>query len=64
MHKEESMNRIILEASEGMMLTDGKGYYVRVSLGDWDSPNNYREITMDEYNAILQREENREIYDM
>lgn len=54
MHKEERMNRIILEASEGMMLTDGKGYYVRVSLGDWDSPDNYREIPIEEYEKMLE----------
>lgn len=54
MHKEESMNRIILEASEGMMLTDGKGYYVRVSLGDWDSPDNYREVPIEEYEKMIQ----------
>lgn len=46
-------NRIILEASEGMMLTDGKGYYVRVSLGDWDSPDNYREVPKEEYEKML-----------
>lgn len=54
MHKEKSMNRIILEASEGMMLTDGKGYYVRVSLGDWDSPDNYREVPKEEYEKMLE----------
>jgi hypothetical protein len=58
------MERIVLEASEGMLLTNGEVYATRLELGDWDSPNKYREITMDEYNAILQREENREIYDM
>jgi hypothetical protein len=58
------MDRIVLTASEGMLLTNGEIYATRLELGDWDSPNNYREITMDEYNAILQREENREIYDM
>lgn len=58
------MERNTITAPEGMMLTDGQGYYTKVTLGDWDSSDNYRKITMDEYNAILQREENREIYDM
>lgn len=58
------MDRVTLNASEGTILTNGEIYAKRIELGDWDSPDNYREITMDEYNAILQREENRETYDM
>lgn len=47
------MDRIVLNASEGMMLTNGEGFWVRLELGDWDSPDNYREIPIEEYEKTL-----------
>lgn len=51
------MDRIVLTAPEGMMLTNGEGFWVRLELGDWDNAENYREITEEEYNALMAVEE-------
>lgn len=40
-----------LTASEGMVLTNGETYAVEVSLGDWDSAENWQEITREEAEA-------------
>jgi hypothetical protein len=40
-----------LIASEGMALTNGATYAVEVWLGDWDSPDNWQEITQEEAEA-------------
>lgn len=48
------MDRYTITAPEGMVLTDGLGYYTRVTLGDWDSPDNYREIPIEEYEKMLE----------
>lgn len=54
------MDRIVLNASEGMMLmnrgfvTNGEIFAKRVELGDWDSPDNYREIPIEEYEKMLE----------
>lgn len=45
-----------IKASEGMMLTNGNTYAVEVDLGNGDSPDNWHEITIEEYNAILEKE--------
>lgn len=37
-----------LIASEGMVLTNGEVYVAEVWLGDWDSAENWREITQEE----------------
>ena len=37
-----------LIASAGMMLTNGDIYVTEVWLGDWDSPDNWREVTEEE----------------
>lgn len=46
------MDRIVLNASEGMILTNGKIYARRIELGDWDSAENYREVPISEYNKL------------
>lgn len=51
-----TMDRIVLTASEGMMLTNGEGFWVKIELGNWDSPENYREIPVEECEAIMQAE--------
>ena len=45
---------IKLTPSEGMVLTNGETYgLVEVYLGCNDSPDNWREITVEEYNEIM-----------
>ena len=45
-------NRI--KADEGMMLTNGNAYGKTVELGIGDAPDNWHEITEEEYNAVLE----------
>lgn len=52
----------IVTADEGMILTDGKSIYASfLRLGDFDSADNYHEITKEEYEAILQAQIEEEI---
>ena len=44
-------DRIILEASEGMILTDGECYGYIIYLGTEDDADNWYEITIEEYEA-------------
>ena len=47
-----------IEASEGKMLTDGKGDYAKVKfLSDGQAPEDFHEITIAEYDAILAEKE-------
>ena len=48
------MDNRFLIASEGMLLTNGETYASKVQLSDWDSPNNWREISNKEYEAIIE----------
>lgn len=48
------MDRKVLVAKDDMWLTDGNGFYKEVALGDWDSPDNYREIPKEEYEKMLE----------
>lgn len=50
------MDRKTLIAGDGMWITDGKGYYKRVDLGNWDSVDNYTMVTDAEYNARMTTE--------
>ena len=47
---------IKLIPSEGMVLTNGETYSTEVYLGKNDSPNNWHEITVEEYEKILEKE--------
>lgn len=49
-------NERVITASEGMMLTNGEIYASSVRLGDWDIPENWHEITMEEYEAATANE--------
>ena len=48
-----TVNQTILKASEGYKLTNGTAYGSSVVLGAGDSPDNWREITIEEYNEIM-----------
>lgn len=50
--KSVKITRIVLIADEGKVLTNGETYAKSIALGDWDSANNYREITVEEYKEI------------
>ena len=47
-----------LIASTGMILTNGSAYGLVVNLGINDSPNNWYEITLQEYQEILEKNSN------
>ncbi len=51
----KEVTRTVLIADEGMMLTNGETYAKSVELGDWDSAENWREITEAEYEEIQAR---------
>jgi hypothetical protein len=55
--KTETITRIKLTASEGMILTDGKNYGKIIYLAEGVSPYNYHEIPESEYIAILEEED-------
>ena len=47
----------ILYADEGKKLTNGTTVYADfLRLGDWDNADNYTEITLEEYENILQEQ--------
>jgi hypothetical protein len=48
----KEIKTIMLEASEGHILTNGKSYGKVVALGSTDSADNWYEITLEEYNEI------------
>ena len=48
--------RIILNADEGKVLTNGQIYGVTIYLGTNDSPDNWHEITKEEYQEIMAKE--------
>jgi hypothetical protein len=45
-----------ITASEGMVLTNGEAYSKEVYLGCNDNPDNWREITEEEYIEIQKKE--------
>ena len=49
-----------LTAAEGMVLTNGETYSTEIYLGVNDSPDNWHEITEEEYNTILEAEKEQE----
>ena len=50
------MERIILKASKGMILTDGSAYGTTVYLGEGRNPKEFYEITIEEYNKLIEEE--------
>jgi hypothetical protein len=51
------MNRIVLEAKEGFIYTDGDIYGKIVFLAENINPNTFYEITEEEYLEILKKQE-------
>lgn len=54
---------IQLVASDGMVLTNGETYSREVYLGVNDTPDNWHEITEQEYNDIIEQEADEHIED-
>ena len=59
--KTETITRIKLTASEGMTLTNGETFGKEVYLGCNDAPENWHEISDEEYAKILSEQENAEV---
>ena len=59
--KSVAITRIVLIADEGKVLTNGETYAKSITLGDWDSPDNYHEITTEEYARIMEEQEDEEV---
>lgn len=55
--KVETITQIVLRASEGHMLTNGTAYGKTVVLGVSDSPDNWYEISIEEYERIMTEQE-------
>lgn len=55
---------IQLVASDGMVLTNGETYSREVYLGVNDTPDNWHEITEQEYNDIIEQEADEPIEDV
>lgn len=51
------MERKILMAGDGKMLTNGSVFAITIALGDWDRAENYREISFDEYEKMMATED-------
>ena len=49
--------RIVIYADEGKVLTDGKTYGTQIFLACGESPENYHEISRDEYEKTLSQQE-------
>ena len=50
-------NQTVLKAEEGKLLTNGDTFGTVVYLAENDSPNNWYEITVEEYENILAEEQ-------
>ena len=48
------MNRLKMVATDGMILTNGETYGVEIYLGSGDSPDNWWEITIAEYEQKME----------
>lgn len=55
--KKETITRIKITASEGMVLTNGTTYGTVIFLSEGQTGDEYYEITQEEYKEILKNEE-------
>ena len=53
--EQQTITRIKLIAGEGMYLTNGETYGKEVFLGTGDSPDNWHEITEEEYRQQMEQ---------
>lgn len=53
--------QITIRADEGMWLTDGENYGKTISLADGVTVDDYYEITNEEYEIIIAKQENGDI---
>ena len=51
------MARTVLTASEGFVMTDGEIYGTKIYLAAGMSPEAFREISLDEYERIMEQEQ-------
>ena len=58
--KIETITQTVLRAGEGHMLTNGTAYGETVALGKGDNPDNWHEITIEEYEKIMAETESEE----
>lgn len=49
--------RVVIVADKGMILTNGEIYGKTIYLADTDAPENYTEITQEEYYDIIAEED-------
>lgn len=55
--KVETITQTIIKANEGYILTNGAAYGDTAVLGAGDSPDNWHEIPLEEYEAIKAEQE-------
>lgn len=48
------MERKVIEASEGMILTDGEIYGIKIYLADGENESKFYEITKEEYEKLTE----------
>lgn len=53
----ENTTQTVLRPSEGRILTNGTAYGEVVALGAGDSPDNWYEISIEEYSRIMSEQE-------
>ena len=61
--RQETIELRKLTADEGKVLTNGEAYGTEIYLGVGDSPENWHEITTEEYKAI-QAEQEKQIFEL
>lgn len=59
--RREYMERIVLTASDGMVLTDGTIYGKVIYLGSDRTPDHFYEITKEEYEKRIEPEVNEDV---
>lgn len=61
--KKETITRVKLTASEGMVLTDGENYGKEVFLAENADQSKWYEITQEEYDVIVGQESEPDVTD-